>query len=344
MKKHNHRLMVNKISKNYIRYTYNFGSTKDIEFILSETGFSITADLTKIYDSKEMLSGNSYLFPDGIKKALLLYLVKYSKSLKIKNITIQIDNDEEILNFDDETIPPVYSMINGNLFRNMPAEFFDTAVLNYILNTPKTKYDRRIVSLFALLFSKSKEYETERFIYLWTTFNGMYGWLSEFIAKANNTDKYRKENKQIIGILKFMELGKETIQDDKEKNRLANAVIAILKEMDISLANRNYIETNIIGSKITQILNSPNNQNKNYNITAYGYLITQLSYYFRCKIVHGDKPIFLFAYSDDRELHALQIINALLEEVIENNLPQWFDDDYVQNVIIPKTKNIEIPK
>ena len=60
--------------------------------------------------------------------------------------------------------------------------------------------------------------------------------------------------------------------------------------------------------------------------------------------MHGDKPIFLFAYSDDRELHALQIINALLKEVIENNLPQWFDDDYVQNVIIPKTKNIEIPK
>lgn len=343
MKKHNHRLIVNKISKDNVRYTYNFGSTKDIELILSETGFSITADLTKIYDSNEMLSGNSYLFPDGIKKALLLYLIKYSKSLKIKNITIQIDNDEEILNFNDETIPPVYSMINGNLFRNMPVEFSDKAVFEHLLNTPKSKYDKRIVSLFAFLFSKNKEYETERFIYLWTAFNGMYGWLWEFIYEVQNY-KDSREYKQILGILKYLELGEETIEKNKEKFRLTNEAIAILKEMDVSLANRNYIETSIIGTKITQILNSPNNQNKNYNITAYGYLITQLSYYFRCKIVHGDKPIFLFAYSDDRELHALQIINALLEEVIENNLPKWFDNDYVQNVIIPKTQNIEIPK
>ena len=63
------------------------------------------------------------------------------------------------------------------------------------------------------------------------------------------------------------------------------------------------------------------------HLSAYGYLLTQLSYYFRCKIVHGSKPMLLFAYADDSELHCLQILNELLEKFIDEYLPKCFDNE-----------------
>lgn len=71
-------------------------------------------------------------------------------------------------------------------------------------------------------------------------------------------------------------------------------------------------------------------------------IINKVGNYFRCKIVHGSKPVYLFSYADDKELHSLKIINALLEEFIDNNLPLWFDENYIKNIIIPKTNKIKL--
>ena len=75
MMKHKHILLFNSINNRYIKYTYNFGSTDGVELKICKNGFQITAELTKIYDKDEMLSGNTYLFPDAIRKALLIYLL-----------------------------------------------------------------------------------------------------------------------------------------------------------------------------------------------------------------------------------------------------------------------------
>jgi len=58
--------------------------------------------------------------------------------------------------------------------------------------------------------------------------------------------------------------------------------------------------------------------------------------------VHGSKPVLLFSYADDGELHSLQIINKLLEEFIDSTLPYWFDDKYITDTIISKTKKCKI--
>lgn len=339
MTKHIHTLIINKFGKNSRKYIYDFGSTKNVELILSETGISITAQLTKVYDKEEMLSGDSYLFPDAIKKALLLYLLKYNKAPNINSITVKIDDEQEEIPFPKGAKPPIYSMINGNLQRDLSKEFSNDTVFEYLLKTPKSKYDKRIASLFALLCSKSKEYETERFIYLWTSFNGMYGWISEFVAKANGVERYRKEYMQILGFQQFIDVGKETIAE-KDKSPIANSVISILKDVSSEQASRSAVEDKTISKRIEGVLNK-DTTNK-YNLTAYGYLLTQLAYYFRCKIVHGSKPVYLFSYGDDKELHSLKIINTLLEEFIDNNLPLWFDDNYINNIIIPKTDKIKL--
>lgn len=94
MMKHTHILLINRLGKDTVEYKYDFGSTKGIKMTLSEKGISISAELNKLYNEKEMLSGNSYLFPDSLKKALLLYLLKYGKALMIKSMTVKIDNAE----------------------------------------------------------------------------------------------------------------------------------------------------------------------------------------------------------------------------------------------------------
>ena len=336
MLRHEYVLILNHIGKRPVEYIYNFGSTKGVELLLSKSGVSISVNSEKIYDKTELLSGDTYLFPDAIKKALLIYLIKYNKALKITSITVKIDDDEETLLFDKKVCPPVYSMINGDLYRKIPNKFSDKIVSDHLLKTTKSKYDKRIASLFAFLFSKSKEYETERFIYLWTSFNGMYSWISEFVAKANGVDKYRKEYKQIENFQNFLEVGSGTIKDE-DKTKIASIVISVLKNIDAYLVNKNYIESGNLKTGIEKVLKSAGYT----NLTAYGYLLTQLSYYFRCKIVHGSKPLLLFSYIDDRELHSLEIVNNLLEEFIDNNLYLYFDEKYIEEIIKPKAQTIK---
>lgn len=340
MKKHIHTLTINRVGKHSKKYIYNFGATKNIELKLSESGLSIKVALIKEYDKEEMLSGDSYLFPDSIRKGLLLYLIEYNKSLDIDSMTVKIDDEEEKVTFDKKVKPPIYSMVNGNLQRKIPKSFSNNTVFEFLLNTTKSNYGKRISSLFALLCSKSKEYETERFIYLWTSFNGMYSWLSKFIAQANNTDKYRKECKKIVGLQQFIGVGNETIAEE-DISHIADSVISILKEVSAECVNRSDIEIEKISKKIKEILNG-DSLSKKYNLTAYGYVLTQLAYYFRCKIIHGSKPVYLFSYADDKELHSLKIINDLLEEFIDDNLPLWFDEKYINDSIIPKVKTIKI--
>lgn len=341
MKKHMYILLFNRLNEQCIKYTYRFGSTECIELVICEKGFCISVELTKLYDKKEMLSGDTYLFPDAVRKALLVYLLSYSKNLKVTSITINIDGKEDKEMLNQTARPPIYSMINTDLKVKIPDTFTREPVINYLLNTTKSKYGKRIASLFALIISKSKEYETERFIYLWTSFNGIYGWLSYYIAKANNEDRYRKEYKQIIGIQKFFSLGSETVREE-DKTRIANSVISVLNSYDIDSVNRHFFERKDIADDIEKFLVKRDNDKYRYDITAYGYLLTQLSYYFRCKIVHGSKPILLFSYSDDSELHCLKILNKLLEEFIDEFLPLIFDEAYINENVIPKTERIKL--
>ena len=327
--KYRHCILFNKVNKRQCKkYLYSFGQTKDIELIISDNGFSIIANLSKMYDKNEMLSGNSYLFPDAIKKALLIYLLTYSKNLTIKTITVGIDTLKEKISLGKGINAPVHSLIASGLVRELPEGLANDTIIQYILNTPKSKHDKRIASLFSFLCSKSKDSETERFIYLWTAFNGMYSWISEFIAKANNVDAYRRENKQIVGFLKFLELGEETILES-DKSRIAKEVTALLKHIEPQNAYVELLEQMDLTNKIDTLLHKANGDK--YNISPYGYVLTQLSYYYRCKLLHGSKPLYLFAFTDDSELHVLQIINNVLEEYIDKTLYLWFNDNFINN-------------
>lgn len=339
--KHKHILVFNSINKSYIKYTYSFGNTDGVELRICKNGFQITAELTKIYDKEEMLSGNTYMFPDAIRKALLIYLLTYSKGLTIKSITFKIDDEEDTTVFDSEPEPPIYSMINGKLNRKLPVAFSSKPVIDFVLKTTKSNYGKMTAALFALITSKSKSYEIERFIYLWAAFNAMYGYFAS-IVKAQRADEIKvdtvSECNQIKYLLRLFKIGNDHIPKKRSKF-IANNIKSYLYGIS-SDANREFFFQKSIVEAIENKLIDQNGTK--YNITAYGYLLTQFSYYYRCNFFHGNKPVILFTYADDADLHCLKIVNNLLEEFIEEFLPNFLDNDYINNTLIPTARTITL--
>ena len=335
--KYNHTLTVNSIGNICKEYHYSFGKTKNITIKVCESGFEICADLSKRIDIDSVLKENAYLFPDGIRKGLLVYILTFSKCLMIDSICLNVDGKEYMELFTEASRPFVFSMIEGDLIRTIPSSFTSEPAINTVLHTTKTQYNQLTAALFAYLYSQSKNLETERFIYLWTAFNGIYGWLSNYIARANGVNLEKYEYKQIIGIQKYLSIGAQTINRN-EQTRVACIVKDIISKHDIH--KRSDIEQNELANRISQVLT--NNDGTKYNLTPYGYMLTQFSYYYRCKLVHGNRPILLFSYSDDKDLHSLCVINSLLIEFIEEYLPLFLDKAYVEKTVIPKTEAIEL--
>lgn len=337
--KHLHRLSFNNIAENANEYTYSFGKTENISIMLSDNAIRISVYLGKIYDKDEMLSGNTYLFPDAIQKSLLLHILLFSSNIGIETITFQIDGEKETINVDSHN-PQIYSLILSNLRRKNSPLWRENKTIDGILRQTKSSSDSRTAALYALLCSKDKLYESERFIYLWMAFNGMYGYLSKCLDELHKT-KIKQEYKQIICMQKFLDIGSATIKSE-DKSRIVHEVVSILAE------HRNVTNwtgmlsdpTSEISQKIYSFLVDING--KPYNISPYGYILTQLSYYYRCNLIHANKPIALFSFSDDKEIIALKIINDILERFIDENLPKWFDKSYLSGDFNYKILNLEM--
>lgn len=329
MAKHVHKIMINK-QKGNRHFTYDFGNTKNIFIDMSRNAICITAELTKVYDRAEMLSQGSYLFPDAIKKALMLHLILYSENINIKTISVQIDDDcETIVDTAQGHIPPIYSLVIGKLEHPFVTSWDNTA-LQGILSQTKTKADSRMAALAAFIISKSKHFESERFIYLWMAFNGMYGFFAKKISETHNDQPVKREYKQIIYMQELLGIGCETIQEE-DKSIIAHEVIALIRRCSNEPATRNALEEGHYRELAAAIEDKLVRKEtlKPYQLSAYGYLLTQFSYYFRCNLIHGNKPLALFSYADEVELKCLRMINGLLEEFMEENLHRWFDEAYV---------------
>ena len=238
--KYSYSVTADTVGKKYDEYVYRFGNTSNVALSISSKGFSIRAELGRLYTVSELLASNSYLFSDAIKKALLIYLLKFSKSLEVKSVTVRVGNSETIIDFAGNETPLVFSMIKGELKRAVPRAFSNEAIILRLLNTPKSKYDDLTAALFALLCSKKMVFETERFVYLWTAFNGMYNHYSNTVDAAKHTQCV-VEAKKIKRFQRLLRIGNETI-DDKDKTLIANTVGRILQEFSSDNFDREYVD------------------------------------------------------------------------------------------------------
>ena len=346
-KKHIHKLIINQSLARYKhKFKYNFGHTKDIVIEISKERICITAMLNKMYDKNEMLSSGVYLFPDAIKKALLIHLVLFSENINIKSISVQIDDEIETVVFEkNNNTMPIYSLVANKLSRPLSTGWDNNKIITALLNTVKSNYDSRTASLFALLNAKNKVYETEKFIYLWMSFNGMYNYFfKKVVEEQKDKNPINQEWHQIILFQQLYNWGKGTVDTDND-TRIVRVVDAIIKDTDVFEIPIDDIVSNKceLSNKIHQILFKKEHTER-YNLTPYGYLLTQYSYYYRCNIIHADKPLKLFSYADENEIRCLKFINMLLEDFLDKNLHLWFDDKYIRDVVIQTAKKVEIRK
>lgn len=331
MAKHIHKIIINSPqSENEVKtYEYDFGSTKDIKLSVSHGYLCVEAALQKTYDKQEMLSQNQYLFPDAIKKALLIHLVLFSEQIVIHTMIVQIDDEIDcVLDTEKGQIPPLNSMVVGKLIHPFSVEW-ERSSIDGILSQTKSAYDSRTASLFALICSKCKHYESERFIYLWMAFNGMYNYFSQLVSETHGIKKIKAEFKQLRYFQRLLHLGDETISVDAEKSRIAHEVAALIQNESVAITQQflNSDDGKPLSEKIQLLLVGAEN-NHSYNLTPYGYLLTQFSYYYRCNLFHANKPLALFSFKDESDILCLHVINSMLEDFIERNLSLWFDNTF----------------
>lgn len=342
MKKHTHKIIINNSEQIEKIFRYDFGKTKDVCISVGHGAVVISVELSKVYDTMEIFSFNGYLFSDALKKALLLHLILFSKDINLDKLYVQVDDETECVYMKSaKTHPPVSSLVAEYLLH--PFEnIWDAAACQGILAQTKSSYDSRIASLFALINSKSKIYESERFIYLWMAFNGMYNYYSMLISKSHNV-KIKKECNQLRYMQRLFRIGDETISEDAEKRRVAQEVTSFLKNAPTQIS-KTYLESEQGKELAQQIQNASVNPKtlRMYNITPYGYLLTQYSYNTRCNLFHANKPISLFSFSNDPDIKCLKIVNYILEEFIETNLPLWFSHQYETDFLRSMAKQTEI--
>ena len=340
-KKYSYEIIINKVPKRCKEFTYDYSATKGkgIKIRIAQNAIHICANISKLYISDKVVTVTNHIFSDAIKKALLLHIILYSKTICIKSMSVCIDGQiYDIPISGDKIEPPIYSLILDELVSEVPASWQNQNFINKILSSSPSNQDSRWNAVFSTLCAKNKSFEIERFIYLWMAFNGIYGYFSPKINLCKLTPlRNISEATELEWFIQLHAWGAEHIPRQQSK-RIADEVIAIIRKIDVNKIKSSYDLSDELKSSIEKVLVDPNG-NK-YNISAYGYLLVSFAYYFRCNVFHADKPLPLFCYADEAVLKCLHLINVLLEEFIDINLPLLFDDTYVDQKFTSRYQQI----
>ncbi|MBQ8514041.1 MAG: hypothetical protein IJ496_01405 [Ruminococcus sp.] len=353
-RKHEYEVRINTLPKKHSTYQYNYGHTKGIEISIGKDAAVIRAAMTAKYEARGLVCPENKTFSDALKKALLLHLILFSKNMEMKKMIVCADDtEEEIPVGDGEKNPLIYSLAARTLKKPFPAAWNNKAFIEKILSLTKSGYDSRVASLFALICAKGKLQETERFIYLWMAMNGVYSYFrvlmnTEENVKRNGGREIAKwEWKQIRALKLLYNLGLDMVESKRDKKIISQDVVSVLRKWDgepiteESLENgRHQALANEIRDKLWA--REPDSREKRHalEMSAYGYLLLELTYYYRCNVVHAEKPVTLFYYENEHELTSLRIMNQIMEDFLDAHLYQWFDQAYIDNTLQPEADAI----
>lgn len=284
-------------------YVYRYGNTRDISMRIGKKGVSIRASIGYKEEPVDLLEKD--LFKDGVRKALTLFLIKNSEPLRIGSMKQLADGD--VLQhrlYRKGDIVPASLLVTESLVRPVPDAFKDRVFIEKYLRRPKSKRVHMDASLDAYLVSKSKVMESERFLYLWMAFNGMYLKLSSSHVERDKLTAFHKLRGTGNGSLK-----------QEKRDRAALAFIRSVKSAQLSQAEFLDIASAVI---------KDNADARASGITPEGLAMVELGYYLRCKLFHANVPVLFAACASDYEICVLRNVSDLLEEFIDNNLVDWY--------------------
>ena len=311
----NYKLIINNSVKGH-RYYFSYRNTQKISLAVNRSGAAVSFGSTKYYPEHIENKYLHALIKESIKRAALLYILLYQKPLTIKKLELIITRKQTAPETIDLTgLLIFYQMFDAPLLRSISNEWKNPEVLQNLLKYRKSKDDlsRQISALYAYLFSKTKKKEMERFSYLWIAMNG-------FFAAVSGTTRDRDAMNYFV---KKYGIGSVVLTGREREKVCLPATFELMKvpepvtkeKLDITAQNP-FIE--FLNAKLAEY------DKKDFDITPYGFLLTDFPYYLRCCLFHASHPIELFSFETDWELKSLRIVNGLLEDFLDCNLHTLF--------------------
>ena len=342
MARYDYVLIINKEPKRGPLFTLTYNQTRGIQLRVGRNAAAVYVTMGVAKEPWQLLSSQDRLFSHVLKKAMVLHLVKYSKNLSFHHVTVRINGTETQFHYPDR--PPVFALTDGTLLRRFPDSWDNEAFYQGMLDQPKSQQGPLMSSLYALTISKSKHYQAERFFNLWLAMNGMYGFLSE---KADELGLSKKKNQksesdliQMKRLVRLYNLGQETYSQ-ATRDLIAPKILSILYRYGQPITPVMLSEPTadkILVDQIESRLIHPKENDRMMDLSAKGFVMMELGYYFRCQLFHANKPMPLVSFADEREVFFLKLISDLLEDFLETELYQLFDDAHIQGTLLPAIK------
>ena len=316
-------------------YLYKYGSTC-VALHLTKNGFVFEYDRP----SKTVDLTNDNLFRDALKKIELIHILKFKQPIKYDSITAGINGLDFFIYNSKTDNPLLYSLISKSKKLSLPSMWNAPVVLQSLLDTPKTKYDRLTASLLALLTAKSKEYESERFMFLWMSMNALYGYLAErYPTKLNHEweqislfAKYYGLDYCAKGNAKKNQLRGKTMEfiETASESELADIITKIGKihyDWEYPAKIKPYVDVYL--------------EQAGGKMDPSAFFLLWLPYQIRCKYFHGEKAFPVLSFADERPIPALRFLNTILEGFLDDELVKWFNNALREQELVPKLKSIK---
>lgn len=344
---HSYLITINEKPVNPAEYCYKYNKKK-ITLDISEGCFSLSFSDKEKKDPAEISARSNVRFADAVKKACLLHIIKYSRNLDVRKITVDIDG-KEYCTFDsaDGSIF-IYSLAEGTFWHDMPENWRNNDdFINALLNIPKTVYDSRMSSVFALICSKVQKYESERFSFLWMAVNGMYNYLWSKVLDQNNRVN---EKIQLCILAELYGCKTGDLPDGDNNTIILNQVKAIINdvwdyntitpeslrtihsELASKIESKFFHRYSSKGNKKIDFKKYPKQQKTYYNCDLYSYLFAHITYKYRCDLFHSNTPVKLFSFEEEEDIKMLKVLNGIMEDFIEKHLADWFSPDYIEKI------------
>lgn len=253
----------------------------------------------------------------ALDKSFLLYTLICNKPFKqddAKKFKVILNGKETKV----DDVFPVYTMLEG--VNNL---HFSDKALNSLAAIKKSDNDSRYPALTNFLLSKTKKYESERFMFLWMSMNGLYSKYRKFMNIS-----YTDEATDISNFARFKGFNGVNFSRE-EKNAVFNWIkeylyVLILENENISFSKDS--ENENIRQTISDYVFSKTGKRED----GYCYLLFHFCYSMRCKYFHSEKSLPIYELRQDSNWKLLKHLNDMLSDFLQEELSRVFEDDYIK--------------
>ena len=143
LKKHSYELSLNSGHKVRNPIVSSFGQNYNIILHVSKDGILIVVYTSAGKTANDILYGNDLLFADAVRKALLIYTIRYNKYILIRYAEVKIDSEMQASYNAKGNNPLVYSLNDGKLRLSFGDLWVKSDIESAIAKTSKYAYDGR---------------------------------------------------------------------------------------------------------------------------------------------------------------------------------------------------------